>query len=226
MWLRKAAGLRAEPRQFAPSVQSPRSLNACHRAQAIQSTDISVPIQPIVLLVARCYDKLARVVKWVVSMQRAGHGSSDMIQFWVLAALLLFAVGCGQRAPAGAVRPAVEREHSHYHIHAPDVEHEHAHRGNGNGGVHGNHFEYETTWVGAVREITDPTDDHGHMVLFQTGHTPNHPLSDDRDVSAPHSGVAQFLMCDGSVHSVRESIDQAVYAAMGTINGGEVASGL
>jgi len=53
-------------------------------------------------------------------------------------------------------------------------------------GVHGPHFSYETTWAGAVREISDPTDDHGHMVLFQTGHTPNSPYSDDRDVSAPH----------------------------------------
>jgi hypothetical protein len=39
----------------------------------------------------------------------------------------------------------------------------------------GNHFEYETTWAGAVREFSDPTDDHGHMVLFQTGHVPNAP---------------------------------------------------
>ncbi len=37
------------------------------------------------------------------------------------------------------------------------------------GGVHGPHFSYETAWIGAIREITDPTDDHGHMTLFQTG---------------------------------------------------------
>ena len=48
-------------------------------------------------------------------------------------------------------------------------------------GSHGDHFEYETTWAGAVRDIDDASDDHGHMVLFQTGHTPNHPRSDDRD---------------------------------------------
>lgn len=85
-------------------------------------------------------------------------------------------------------------------------------------GVHGPHFEYETTWVGAVRDVNDPTDDHGHMVLFHTGNTPNSPQSDDRDVSAPHSGVAQFLMCDGSVHAVSEGIDVAVYRALGTMN--------
>jgi prepilin-type N-terminal cleavage/methylation domain-containing protein len=85
-------------------------------------------------------------------------------------------------------------------------------------GVHGVHIEYETTWAGAVREITDPTDDHGHMVLFQTGHTPNHADSDDRDVSASHSGEALFLMCDASVHSISEGIDEKVYFALGTMN--------
>jgi prepilin-type N-terminal cleavage/methylation domain-containing protein len=88
-------------------------------------------------------------------------------------------------------------------------------------GIHGPHFEYETTWVGAVRDIDDPTDDHGHMVLFQTGNTPNAPESDDRDVSAPHAGVAQFVLCDGSVHTVSEDIDLEVYRALGTMNQSE-----
>ena len=88
-------------------------------------------------------------------------------------------------------------------------------------GSHGVHIEYETTWAGAVREITDPTDDHGHMVLFQTGHTPNHADSDDRDVSASHSGEALFVLCDASVHSISEDIDEKVYFALGTMNGEE-----
>jgi len=90
-----------------------------------------------------------------------------------------------------------------------------------NGAVHGNHFEYETTWAGAVRDIDDPTDDHGHMVLFQSGHTPNSPQSDDRDVSAAHSGQSLFLMCDGSVHGVEEAVDIDVYLALSTMAGGE-----
>jgi hypothetical protein len=85
-------------------------------------------------------------------------------------------------------------------------------------GSHGVHIEYETTWAGAVRDIDDPTDDHGHMVLFQTGHTPNHPDSDDRDVSASHSGEALFLLCDGSVHSISEAIDEEIYLALGSMN--------
>ncbi|MCI0334738.1 MAG: DUF1559 domain-containing protein [Planctomycetes bacterium] len=89
-------------------------------------------------------------------------------------------------------------------------------------GSHDVHFEYETTWAGAVRDIGDNTDDHGHMVLFQTGHTPNHAASDDRDVSASHSGEALFLSCDGSVHSISEDIDETLYFALGTMNGGEI----
>ncbi len=88
-------------------------------------------------------------------------------------------------------------------------------------GAHDVHVEYETTWAGAVRDIGDSTDDHGHMVLFQTGHTPNHALSDDRDVSASHSGEALFLLCDASVHSISEDIDEKVYFALGTMNGEE-----
>ena len=90
------------------------------------------------------------------------------------------------------------------------------------GASRGNHFAYETTWAGAVRDIGDPTDDHGHMVLFQTGHTPNHPSSDDRDVSAPHRGFAHFLLCDGSVRAIGETIEFGVYHALGTRAGGEV----
>ena len=91
-----------------------------------------------------------------------------------------------------------------------------------NAGVHGVHFEYETTWAGAVRDIEDNSDDHGHMVLFQTGHSPNHELSDDRDVSASHNGEALFLLCDGSVHSIPETINEAVYFALGTMRGSEI----
>jgi prepilin-type N-terminal cleavage/methylation domain-containing protein len=88
-------------------------------------------------------------------------------------------------------------------------------------GAHGVHIEYETTWAGAVRDIDDNEDDHGHMVLFQTGHTPNDAESDDRDVSASHSGEALFALCDGSVRSISEDIDEKLYFALGTMNGEE-----
>lgn len=89
------------------------------------------------------------------------------------------------------------------------------------GGVHGPHFSYETNWMAAVREISDPTDDHGHMVLFQTGNVPNSPFSDDRDVSASHLGYAHFGIGDGSVHTISENVDVGLYRALSTISGGE-----
>lgn len=90
-----------------------------------------------------------------------------------------------------------------------------------NSGVHGPHFAYETTWCCAVREITDPTDDHGHMVLFQTGHTPNSPYSDDRDVSAPHIGYANFLFADGHVRNISENVHFPTYVALSSRAGSE-----
>jgi prepilin-type processing-associated H-X9-DG protein len=59
------------------------------------------------------------------------------------------------------------------------------------------------------------------MVLFQTGHTPNSAYSDDRDVSAPHLGYANFLMADGSVRLITEQIELSVYQSLSTRAGGE-----
>jgi prepilin-type N-terminal cleavage/methylation domain-containing protein len=87
-----------------------------------------------------------------------------------------------------------------------------------------NHFEYETIWFASVRDTDDASDDHGHMTLFQTGHTPNAPLSDDRDVSSPHTAIAQFLLCDGSVHALATDIELDVYAAMGSRSGREASA--
>jgi prepilin-type N-terminal cleavage/methylation domain-containing protein len=89
-------------------------------------------------------------------------------------------------------------------------------------GVHGPHFSYETTWTGSVRDWDERDDDHGHMSIFQSGHVPNSPYSDDRDVSAPHIGYANFLLCDGACRGISESIDFQLYQSLSTRNGNEV----
>jgi prepilin-type processing-associated H-X9-DG protein len=40
-----------------------------------------------------------------------------------------------------------------------------------------------------------------------------------------HAGGANFLLCDGSVHFVKDSTDTRVLSALGTRAGGEVTSG-
>jgi prepilin-type N-terminal cleavage/methylation domain-containing protein len=86
----------------------------------------------------------------------------------------------------------------------------------------GGHSVFETAWCCAAREITDVTDDHGHMVLFETQFRPNEIDSDDKGVSAPHEGIGQFALCDGSVRPISENIDAVVYNSLGTRSGGEV----
>jgi prepilin-type N-terminal cleavage/methylation domain-containing protein len=86
------------------------------------------------------------------------------------------------------------------------------------------HPFFETAWFAAAREIAAPTDDHGHMVLFDAQFLPNQATGPgaDRGVSAPHTGHAQFLLCDGSVHSLNENVDASLYRALCSRSGGEV----
>ena len=48
---------------------------------------------------------------------------------------------------------------------------------------------------------------------------------DDKGLSAPHVGLCQFVMCDGSVQAITEHIDAVIYNAMGTRRGREVIDG-
>lgn len=86
----------------------------------------------------------------------------------------------------------------------------------------GGHSSFENTWVAAVRDIDEPADDHGHMVLFETQFLPNERGGDDKGISAPHVGMAQFAFADGSVHSIDSGIERDVYDALGTRFGREV----
>jgi prepilin-type N-terminal cleavage/methylation domain-containing protein/prepilin-type processing-associated H-X9-DG protein len=88
------------------------------------------------------------------------------------------------------------------------------------------HPNFENVWFAAIRDIDDPEDDHGHMVLFDAEYGPNRASGEgtgaDRGVSAPHDGVAQFAFLDGSVHTINENISIVTYRALASIKGGEV----
>ncbi|MBM82779.1 MAG: prepilin-type cleavage/methylation domain-containing protein [Planctomycetaceae bacterium] len=85
----------------------------------------------------------------------------------------------------------------------------------------GGHAYFETAWSAAVRDVTTLPDDHGHMVLFETQFLPNQDGTDDKGLSAPHDGVCQFTMCDGSVRGINTKIDLQVYQAISTRAYGE-----
>mgnify|MGYP002623232360 CR=1 FL=1 len=86
----------------------------------------------------------------------------------------------------------------------------------------GGHSVFETAWASCARDLTDLEDDHGHMVLFETQFRPNEADGDDKGLSAPHEGISQFAICDGSVRAISENIDAGVYNHLGTRAGGEV----
>lgn len=86
----------------------------------------------------------------------------------------------------------------------------------------GGHSVFENSWSAAVRDIDEFDDDHGHMVLFETQFRPNQLDGDDKGLSAPHEGLCQFALCDGSVRAITEHIDAEVYDALATRHGREV----
>lgn len=86
------------------------------------------------------------------------------------------------------------------------------------------HPSFETAWISAAREISDPPDDHGHMVLFD-GQFPINQGSGpgaDRGISAPHESFSLFLQCDGSVRPISENLDFALFQGLCSRAGGEI----
>jgi prepilin-type N-terminal cleavage/methylation domain-containing protein/prepilin-type processing-associated H-X9-DG protein len=84
------------------------------------------------------------------------------------------------------------------------------------------HFDAETVWVGAVKE--DPDDDHAHTTLFQSSHTPTSGEMNDQDAASRHDGGTNFLLGDGSVKFLKNSINLGVYRSLSSRSGGEVVS--
>jgi prepilin-type N-terminal cleavage/methylation domain-containing protein/prepilin-type processing-associated H-X9-DG protein len=98
-----------------------------------------------------------------------------------------------------------------------------------------------TTWTGAVtggvvpaQRYPNPADQLANAELASAlvlshgsrSHIPNDQLVFDADATASfHTGGVNFLFGDGSVHSISNTIDGAVYEALLTRAGGETVSG-
>jgi len=79
-------------------------------------------------------------------------------------------------------------------------------------------LEWYTSWPGMIAEGEEAF----QRVCGSADHPPNAPEAHFDDFSSPHTGGAQFCLGDGSVRFISENIDNGVYQALATIQGGEV----
>lgn len=78
-----------------------------------------------------------------------------------------------------------------------------------------------TTWVGVVPGATNGP----ALVLGDASHVPNDAARHAEGFSSLHTQLTNFLLCDGSVRSIYNTIDPEVFAALATRTGGEVVPG-
>ncbi|MEZ6087907.1 MAG: DUF1559 domain-containing protein [Pirellulaceae bacterium] len=72
-------------------------------------------------------------------------------------------------------------------------------------------------WHGVIPEAVEPE----ARVVGVTDHTPNSHAMHFEDFSSEHVDGAHFVMADGSVRMISDTIDLAIYRALSTRNGGE-----
>ena len=101
-------------------------------------------------------------------------------------------------------------------------------------GERGSRRSPQTTWVGAVTGCVNPPtnpgyDDEGPPTLCLTntgpaadGRVPNNPQDHVEDTNSNHTQGVNFLLCDGSVRSIQNTINPRTWESLGTRAGGEV----
>ncbi|MFO0867914.1 MAG: DUF1559 domain-containing protein [Pirellulales bacterium] len=78
-----------------------------------------------------------------------------------------------------------------------------------------------STWTGAVSEGEEAM----ARILGIADHAPNHPGAHLDDFTSEHPAGTNFLLGDGSVRLIVETIDLGVYQGLATRAGGEVVTG-
>lgn len=76
------------------------------------------------------------------------------------------------------------------------------------------------SWVGYIPEVDDPA----ARIVGAADHPPNHPDGHFEDFRSYHPGGINVVLGDGSTHFVASTIDEDVFQALATRDGGEVAS--
>jgi prepilin-type N-terminal cleavage/methylation domain-containing protein len=77
-----------------------------------------------------------------------------------------------------------------------------------------------TIWQGVIHEANQPE----ARIVGVADHVPNDPIGHFEDFSSFHRGVTGFVMGDGSVRHLSDTIDLATYQGLSTRQGGEVVS--
>lgn len=78
-------------------------------------------------------------------------------------------------------------------------------------GEHGSRLDH-STWVGAVPGAHR----NAARVVSSANRVPNHVPNDLTDFGSFHPGGASFVLCDGSVRTISDQIDLAVFQALAT----------